>query len=186
MTHTAQRLYTIEQLPGIPDAYELDAGELSFTTPTHTPHGSVVMAATVAIGSYVNAHRLGAAFGEQTGFILERNPDTVRAPDVAFVREDRLPPDGLEPSYFEGGPDLAVEVISESNRPGRMRRKIAQYFAAGSRLVWVIDPNQRTVAVYASERESLLLHESDSLDGEDVLPGFQYPIAQLFSRIKRV
>jgi len=143
------------------------------------------MALGIALGVYLEKHQLVVVFGEQTGFILTRNPDTVRAPDIAFLREERIPAEGFGMEYFDGAPDLAVEVLSPSNRPGSMRRKIDQYFAAGTRLVWVIDFRKRTIVVHAPRRTPITLDESDALDGEDVIPGFHYEIAQLFARVRR-
>lgn len=143
------------------------------------------MALGIALGVYLEKHQLGVVFGEQTGFILTRNPDTVRAPDIEFLREERIPAEGFGMEYFDGAPDLAVEVLSPSNRPGSMRRKIDQYFAAGTRLVWVIDFRKRTFVVHAPRRTPVTLDESDALDGEDVIPGFHYEIAQLFARVRR-
>jgi len=143
------------------------------------------MALGIALGVYLEKHQLGVGFGEQTGFILTRNPDTVRAPDIEFLREERIPAEGFGMEYFDGAPDLAVEVLSPSNRPGSMRRKIDQYFAAGTRLVWVIDFRKRTFVVHAPRRTPVTLDESDALDGEDVIPGFHYEIAQLFARVRR-
>ena len=186
MSHTAETLYTLEELPGIPDCYELIDGELSMMmTPIFRLHGYVVMKIGAALAAYVEEQKLGVVFGEQTGFILTRHPDTVRAPDVAFVREERLPPEGLGHEYFPGGPDLAVEVLSESNRASAMQRKVTQYFAAGTRLVWVIDPLSRAAIVHAPLRTPITLHERDVLDGEDVVPGFRYAIEQMFARIRR-
>lgn len=186
MSHTAERLYTIEELPDIPDCYELVDGELiMMMTPAGWMHSHLVIKIGAVLDAYVEEKKLGMVFGEQAGFILSRNPDTVRAPDAAFVREERIPPEPSLTEYFPGAPDLAVEILSPSNRPSTMRRKIDQYFAAGTQLVWVIDPKKMTIAIHAPRREPGTLHETDALDGEDVLPGFHYEIAQLFVRMKR-
>jgi Uma2 family endonuclease len=186
MSHTAERRYTVDELPDIPECYELVDGELiMMMSPAGPPHGHVVMTLGIALGVYIEKHQLGAVFGGQTGFILTRNPDTVRAPDIAFLREERIPAEGFGSEYFDGAPDLAVEILSPSNRPTAMRRKIEQYFAAGTSLVWVIDFRKRTIVVHARRRTPITLHESDALDGEDVIPGFHYEIAQLFARVRR-
>jgi Uma2 family endonuclease len=186
MSRTAERLHTIEELPDIPDCYELVDGELlMMMSPAGNPHGYIVAEIGFALTAYVKERNLGVVFSEQTGFILARQPDTVRAPDVAFVRESRLPPDGLTSGYFPGGPDLAVEVLSKSNRASAMNHKIAQYFAAGTQLVWVVEPRERTVVVHSPLREPLLLREADTLDGDDVIVGFRYPIRQMFARLRR-
>jgi Uma2 family endonuclease len=184
MSHTAERLHTIDELPDIPDCYELVDGELiMMMSPAGWLHGYLVMKIGAVLGTYVEEKKLGMAFGEQTGFILTRNPDTVRAPDAAFVREERIPRERSLTDYFPGAPDLAVEVLSPSNRASAMKRKLAQYFDAGTRLVWVVDPKTRLITVHAPGREPAVLHETDTLDGEDVLPGFHYSIAKLFARM---
>jgi len=184
MSHTVERLHTIDELPDIPDCYELVDGELiMMMSPAGWLHGHLVSKIGAVIGAYVEDKKLGMAFGEQTGFILTRNPDTVRAPDAAFVREERIPRERSLTDYFPGGPDLAVEVLSPSNRASTMKRKIAQYFAAGTRLIWVVDPKAKMITVHAPAREPVTLREGDALDGEDVLPGFRYSIAQLFARM---
>src|SRR6185437_10703640 len=111
-------------------------------------------------------------------------PGLVRIPDVAFVSRDRLPggriPSEPIPSLV---PDLAVEVLSESNTPKEMTRKRGEYFEAGVRLLWVVDPRKRTVAVYTKPERPLVLNESQSLDGGAVLPGFSYALASLFAEL---
>lgn len=184
MTHTAERHHTVEELPDIPDCYELVDGELiMMMAPAGWLHGHLVWKIGAVLGAYVEENKLGMAFGEQTGFILARNPDTVRAPDAAFVREERIPRERSLTDYFPGAPDLAVEVLSPSNRASAMKRKIVQYFTAGTQLIWVVDPKARMIIVHAPEREPVTLHENDALDGEDVLPGFHYSIAQLFEHM---
>jgi Uma2 family endonuclease len=186
MSQTAERLHTIEELPDIPDCYELVDGELiMMMSPAGRPHGYLVVKLGRILGAYAEENHIGVAFGEQTGFILTRNPDTVRAPDISFVREERVPSDGFGAGYFDGAPDLAIEILSPSNRPSAMRRKIDQYFAAGTRLVWLIDHQKRTIVVHSPHRTPTTLRESDALDGEDVIPGFHYEIAQLFARVRR-
>jgi len=187
MSHTAERHFTIEELPDIPDCYELVDGELlMMMSPAGPPHGYIVMKLAIALGAYVEMRNLGVVFGEQTGFILTRKPDTVRAPDIAFIREERVPAEGLGPGYFEGAPDLAVEVLSPSNRLSAMARKLDQYFAAGTQLVWIVDPRKRTVTICRPLGAPMLLQEDGELDGEDVVPEFRFPIRELFARLRRV
>ena len=116
----------------------------------------------------------------ETGFVLARDPDTVRGPDVAFVSQERLT--GLEdPGGFpEGAPDLAIEIRSPHDRPGELRAKVADYLAAGSRQVWVVDTERRVVTVYPSLLAPHTLEEGDELDGGDVLPGFRILVKELF------
>ena len=186
MSHTAERLHTIEELPDIPDCYELVDGELiMMMSPAGPIHGHLVMRLGGILDAHVAQNHLGMVFGEQTGFILTRRPDTVRAPDISFVSEARVPPLGLGDGYFPGPPDLAVEILSPSNHLAAMRRKLEQYFAAGTKLAWVIDSRERTIVGHAPRRTPIMLHESDALDGDDVIPGFHYEIAQLFARVRR-
>ena len=106
------------------------------------------------------------------GFLLSRNPDTVRGPDVSFVRADRFNAEEAGRGYFRGAPDLAIEILSPSNRPGETHAKVADYLAAGTRLVWVIDPMQQIVSVYRSLLSPRRIAADGVLDGEDVLPEF--------------
>jgi len=105
----------------------------------------------------------------------------VRAPDIAFVSNDRLPRDPYAPAYWRFAPDLAVEILSPSNRAADMQRKVLEYLDAGSRLVWVIDPGARTAVAYRSRTDIQLLGPEEALHGVDVLPGFHLPLARLFA-----
>src|ERR1700680_3277774 len=119
---TADDLARLDDPDGLP--HELVRGVLHLVTPSFLEHGSVVMRVSAALAQHVYAHGLGELFGESTGFLLERDPDTVLCPDVAFVASQRLPPaDGLGRSFSELAPDLAVEVLSKSNRPREVRDK---------------------------------------------------------------
>ena len=130
------------------------------------------------------AHRLTAFAAEaeagtvlaETGFVLSRDPDTVRAPDVAFLRAGREIGDG----FVEGAPDLAVEVLSPGDRAGYVREKVAEWLEAGARLVWVIGPGARTVAVHAGAAPERVLRDTDTLGGGAVLPGFALDLRELF------
>ena len=180
-------LLTAEDLAALPDTplpNELWRGVLRPMTLTGGPHGSVSVRLAVAVAQYVYARDLGDPFSEGTAFVLERDPDTVFCPDFAFVAKGRLPAAGLEPGVVELVPDLAVEVLSTSNRPGEVREKVAIYLRLGVRAVWVVDPRKRTVRIHTSGGEELL-SAGDDLDGGGLLPGFRYPVAELFSRLRR-
>jgi len=127
----------------------------------------------------VREHDLGLVVAAETGFTLARDPDTVRAPDVGFVSRERVP-DPLPKGYAEFAPDLAVEVLSPDDRPGEVLAKVADWLNAGSRLVWVVDPDQRLVRVYRADGSESLLGAHDLLVGEEVLPGFACPVADVF------
>lgn len=174
---------TAEQLFELPeDGYrsELVQGEIVRMTPTGGEHGIVAMRIGVLISEYVEAHHLGVCFAAETGFILQRDPDTVRAPDVAFVAASHVPDTGIPTFYWPSAPDLAVEVLSPWDRPADVRRKVDEYFAAGTRLVWVVDPAAQTVHVYRSPHDVRVLRGDDELNGDDVLPGFRCVVRRLF------
>jgi Uma2 family endonuclease len=143
----------------------------------------------VAISNYLAADRArqpsgvprGMVVAAETGFTLQRNPDTVRAPDVAFIRVDRLPP-GTHSGFADFAPDLAVEVLSPSDRPGEVLAKVADWLTAGTALVWTIDPERRRARVYRADGSDTVLSRDDLLEGEDVLPGFRVSIAALVDR----
>lgn len=164
--------------------HELWRGVLRSVMPASYGHGSVVSRLTVGVGEHVYAHDLGEIFSADTGFLLERDPDTVLCPDLAFVRKERLPADGLGWRFAELAPDLAVEVLSPNNRPTEMREKVGVYLRLGVSAVWVIDPVQRTVRIHTREGRDVLLGERDDLDGADLLPGFRYPVAALFAALR--
>jgi Uma2 family endonuclease len=184
-------LLTADDLFGVlePDLpHELRRGVLRVVTPASSAHGAVITRLLVALGQQVYSHGLGALFTEATGFLLERDPDTLLCPDIAFVAKERLPAGGLEPRFLEVAPDLAVEVLSPSDRPAAVRAKIADYLKLGVRAVWVVDLARRTVRIHsrAGRRTSeALLAEDDTLDGGEVVPGFRCRIADLFADLRR-
>ena len=160
---------------------ELVRGMLIIREPAGYQHGDIAARLLVAIGSHVEAHQLGRVFAAETGFTLERNPDTVRAPDVAFISDARLP----EPAprgFAEMAPDLAVEVLSPDDYAPEVLEKVADWLKAGARLVWIVDPIRANARVYRADGSELLLGLNDSLDGEDVLPDFTYAIGRLLRR----
>ena len=157
---------------------ELVAGHLLVREPPGYRHGYVASQLLIAIGAHVRAHKLGHVLAADTGFTLFRNPDTVRAPDVAFVRAERVPTP-LPRGYAELAPDLAVEVLSPSDRAGRVLAKVGDWIDAGAQLVWAVDPERRTARVYRADGTQSLLTADDALDGEDVLPGFSVRVADV-------
>lgn len=126
-----------------------------------------------------DAHDLGRVYAAETGFQVESDPDTVRAPDVAFISKERLAE--VEPRGYSGSaPDLAVEVLAHDDHPARTLEKVAQWLNAGVRLVWVVDSEKRTARVYRADGSEALLGPDDALDGEDVLPGFRCALVDLW------
>ena len=177
-------LVTADELIGMPDdgfKSELVEGRLIRMTPAGSLHGRLIVRLSTALDSFVEEHDLGAVFAADTGFRLASAPDTVRAPDVSFVRKDRVPDTGLPAGYWPGPPDLAVEVVSPSDSTAEVESKVQEYLRKGVRLVWVVVPSKRAVAVHRPSAPSQILDETEALDGEEVVPGFRYPLARLFA-----
>lgn len=165
---------------GMGERYELVSGELKTMSPAGSRHSRVAMRLGSLLEQAVRRDRLGATFGAETGFVLSCNPDTVRAPDAAFVAAARLPAGDLPDGYFRGAPDLAVEVVSPSEAAADIQRKVTEYFEAGARLVWVVYPDIRQGVVFRSVREGVALLGDDTLDGGEVIPGFACRVAEIF------
>jgi len=163
--------------------HELVRGQLVVMEPVGTEHGAVALSVGSVLLMYARENALGTVFVE-TGFILQRNPDTVRAPDVSFVaaeRMKRLTRDERR-KYFVGHPDLAVEVISPDERWRNTEEKIADCFTAGTQLFWIVDPQKRRIIVRKPDGTSQLLSEdNDQIDGGNVLPGFSATVRELLA-----
>ena len=160
--------------------YELIKGELIEMSPPGFEHGAIANQLAFFITGHALRQNLGRVLAAETGFRLSRNPDTVRAPDVAFVAKEHLPakpPKG----YADFMPDLVAEVVSPSDDPDDVQAKMKEWLDAGVRLVLVVYPGSRQVAVYRSLREVTILTEGDTLTAEDLLPGFALPITSIFA-----
>src|SRR2546423_4230606 len=184
MSASLTKPITAEELLAMPDdgwRYELVKGELFQMAPTGDEHGQVTMELATALHRHVKEHELGRVYAAETGFKLESNPDTVRAPDVAFVRRELVETTGKLTGYRPGAPDLAVEVLSPSDRTAKVEAKVRQWIESGARMVWVVSPKLHTVTVYSSLIDFVTLTEKDSLDGGDVIPGFQMRVAEIFA-----
>jgi Uma2 family endonuclease len=165
---------------GMGKRYELITGELREMSPSGWPHGVVVGRLHNRLGHYIEQHDLGLVFGAETGFLIARNPDTVRAPHFAFIAKAHLPKEKPTEAFWPGAPDLAVEVVSPSDRTGDVVEKIESWLAAGSAAVWVIDPQLQTVTVYRSRTDIQLKTAGDLLEGAPLVPGFTCPVSELF------
>ena len=150
---------------------ELVRGVLAVCEPAGSRHGLVTMNLGAELAVYAKHTGAGGVYAAETGFKLASNPDTVRAPDIAFVTRDRLPPPATT-GYPALAPDLAVEVLSPGDRPGEVLAKVADWLTAGTRLVWTVDPERRVARVYRHDGSETLVTAEDALEGEDVLPGF--------------
>mgnify|MGYP005838483485 CR=1 FL=1 len=183
MSQTSSQLLTAADLwrMGTDQRRELVRGELRTLAPAGFDHGAVTINLAVPLGSFVKAKRLGVVLGVETGFRLAREPDTVRGADVAFVKASRVPRSGRPQGYWEGAPDLAVEVLSPTDTAEEVEAKVDDYLNAGTALVWVVNPRRRTVTVHRPGHNPVVLRERDTLDGGDVLPGFACPVAEIFA-----
>ena len=183
---TSQRLMTAEELLRLPDdgqRHELIAGELTTMPPSGFEHGRRAARIAASLIQHVDAHGLGEVVGAETGFLLARDPDTVRAPDAAFVSHERVAAMGTVTGYWPGAPDLAVEVISPNDLNTEVDKKVATWLAHGARMVLVLDPRRHTVAVHRPGAEVRHLTVGDTLDGEDVVPGWTVPVRELFATV---
>lgn len=164
---------------------ELVRGEIRPMTPASGAHGVIAGVIFAALNAFVEERQLGLCFPDNTGFLLPGLADTVRSPDAAFVRGDRLPREGITAGWVRAAPDLVVEILSPTETSSDLEEKLKDYRAAGTRLAWVIDPATRRVTVRLAGAADTWLAESetDTLDGSDVLPGFSLPVARLFARL---
>ncbi len=179
-TTTQTHLMTAEELGNLPDEplrHELIKGELlTMPLPKHE-HMRVAANLTVLLWQHAKANTLGEVYAEG-GFKLESDPDTVLGPDISFVTKQRvaLGPEG----YHLGPPDLAVEVLSPGDRKGKVERKLSLWLEFGTRSVWLVNPQKRTVEVIRPTGERHLLHESDELV-DDTVPGFRLKVSEIFA-----
>jgi Uma2 family endonuclease len=175
---------TADELLALPRGefrYELVNGELKKISPAGHDHGRITIRLTLPIAQHVVKHRLGEVYAAETGFKLGSNPDTVRAPDIAFIRQQRVDEVGATKGYWPGAPDLAVEVLNPNDRVVEVEEKVSEWLMAGTRQVWVVSAKLQTVTVYRSTTDVLVLTEKDSIDGGDVLPGFNIQVKEIFA-----
>jgi Uma2 family endonuclease len=158
---------------------ELVRGVMVVREPPGYRHGVVTARLAKILMDHVEEGDLGEVLAAETGFKLASDPDTVRAPDVAFIRRDRLP-DPPPTGFAELAPDLVVEILSPEDGPGLVLAKVADWLSAGSALVWVVDPARRSARVYRADGSEALVAEDGALEGEDILPGFACLLAALF------
>ena len=179
---TMMTLEAFLTLPNAPRA-ELVDGVFELVPPAGGPHGSVNSRLLVRLGAFVFDHDLGDVYDSSTAFVLRAGSrPLVRSPDVSFVRRGKDDP-SIAPGSVPLAPDLAVETLSPSDRAGDVQRKIEEYHEHGTSLVWLIDPQRRTAAVYPRGGSVRWLREGDPLEGGEVVPGFSVPLTFLFARL---
>jgi len=150
-------------------------------SPAGWKHGDVVGVLHTLLGSYIRQRRMGRIFGAETGFLLSRNPDTVRAPDFAFISNASLPASDPEEAFWPGAPDLAVEVLSPDDRTGEVNEKIRAWIAAGAKEVWIVNPQLQSVTIHRSATNIRVYAVGENLLGDQqLLPGFSCTVAELF------
>ena len=177
-------IQTADELLERPDdgfRFELVKGELVKTAPAGSEHGKIAMRLGWRLAQHVESQNLGNVYAAETGFQLASNPDTVRAPDVAFVRQERVAEAGEVRGFWPGAPDLAVEVISPGDIYTEVEHKVLDWLQAGTLMVVVVNPRQRIVTLYRSRADIVILTQDDTLDGKDVVPGWSLPIQELFA-----
>jgi Uma2 family endonuclease len=184
MTTATQKLITAEEfarMPNPPDGsqQELVRGAIITMPPPGARHGACCSRINRRLASFVEDNNRGTVFANDTGFITERDPDTVRGPDVSFWSGEKLP--DVPVGYIEVAPDLVVEVVSPGDHYARIQKKVKHYLEKGVRLIWVADPEDCSVTIYRNGEMMKILSENDTLTGEDVLPGFTCRVGDLFA-----
>ncbi|MEM6393306.1 MAG: Uma2 family endonuclease [Planctomycetota bacterium] len=158
--------------------WELVRGELRIMSPAGDWHGFVALNFAATIRQHVKTHDLGRVYAAETGFIIEKEPDTLRAPDVAFITKARLEP--LQHGFLNGAPDLAVEVVSPSDTTAEVESKTQMWLDCGTHEVWVAYPKTKSVLIHGREPEPIILGPNDTLDGGPLLLGFTYRVGEFF------
>ncbi len=185
-TSSQKKIWTDAEFMALSDdghRYEIVNGELIDMGNSGAKHGYVCSTLMILLGGYVRIQKLGAMFDSSTAFKMKNG--NKRSPDISFVSKERL--QGLEElpdGFLDGAPELAIEILSPGNTVEEIHDKLVEYFENGTRLAWVIHPTEQYILVYRSAKEpERLLKSSDSLDGEDVVPNFSLPVAELFQKL---
>ena len=159
---------------------ELVQGEIVFMSPSGGRHGELTIAIGALLRIHVKTKQIGKTYGAETGFYTRRNPDTVRAPDAMFISSDRVAKITDHVKFLDVAPNLVVEVLSPGDTWTEVETKVQEYFTAGVRLIWIIDPKAETITVYRSANERTILTRTDILTGGDILPEFSVPVSEIF------
>jgi Uma2 family endonuclease len=183
MATVTNKLVTADELLKMGDIgrCELIYGELVMMSPAGFGHGDIAMRIGRFLGNFVEEHDLGAVLAAETGFLVEQDPDLVRAPDASFVRKDRVPKTAWS-KFFPGAPDLAVEVISPDDTKREIAEKVNMWLAHGTTSVWVADPIEMTMSIHRAGKKPARLTVRDEIREEPALPGFVLAVSKIFKR----
>lgn len=183
MMNPTATLMTADDLFKLPSdgmRHELVKGELRTMPPAGFEHGAIISSLHGRLFAHVSTKSLGLVLAAETGFVIERDPDTVRAPDIAFVSKERIEQVGVPKAYFPGAPDLAVEVVSPGDTMNEVDEKVELWLARGTTMVWVVNPKRKTVSVYHAREHPAILTVDDYLEGLDVVRGFRMQVREIF------
>jgi Uma2 family endonuclease len=161
--------------------YELIDGVKRAMSPAGNKHGKIAATLLCLLGAHIREKKLGAVYAAETGFLIQQNPDTVRAPDVAFITQARIDEVGSVDGYWPGAPDIVAEVVSPNDRFSDTEQKALHWLRAGSQIVWVVDPAQAHVTEYRGVSEIRILISDEMLTMPQLLPGWEVEIAELFA-----
>ena len=185
MSTTSMALMTAEEIMELPHGegfrYELINGELEKNMSAGQPHGRIAARLLVLLGNFIWDHGLGEIYAAETGFQLTFGPDTVLAPDIAYISKERLEQVGESDRFWPGAPDLVVEVLSPSDRPGKVNKKTLLWLGYGAKQVWIVNPKDRIVRIHRSSSDTTTFCGSDYLEAQDLLPGFRLSLDRIFS-----
>jgi len=180
---TATNRVTALELAAMPSCgprYELVEGQLRMMPPAGVRHGWIAMRIGALLQNHVFENDLGAVFAAETGFLIQTDPDTVRAPDVAFLSNERLEQVATLDGYLPVAPDLAIEIVSPNDSSSEVEGKANMWLQAGAKMVLVVDPAQRTIRVYREVSTIVVLQSDELLDAKDVVPGWEIRVADAF------
>ena len=181
---TAKKVWTEAEIQALPDdgyIHEIVNGELVMSPKNNFQHENICRRLIVELSSFNRTHKLGLVLGSSAGFWMQNQ--NVRAPDVSFIPKERLLQLGFKPTekrFFPGAPDLAVEILSPNNIRREMDERLKDFFSSGTQLAWIIDPDLQAAEICHAPDKRRLIGSGAFLDGEHLLPGFRYPIADLF------
>lgn len=185
-TAIQNKVWTDEELLSLPDDMkkcEIIKGEL-VVSPAGIEHEEIGVRLIIALGTYIRKQKLGIVCGSSAGYWM-KDKTSFLSPDVLFITKERLKGEKRAPKkFFDGAPDLVVEILSPSDTVERLHEKIVEYFDNDARLIWVLNPEEQVVLVYHTPQPDKLLRMNDALDGEDIVPGFSMPVSELFAELE--